>query len=35
MPGNGEPLKAGTIAGIKEIFCVVNKTNFFSENVKL
>lgn len=34
MPGNGKPLQAGTIAGRKGMFCVVNKMNSFSEYVE-
>lgn len=34
MAGNVKPLEAATIAGRKGIFCVVNRINYFSENVE-
>lgn len=35
MPGNRKAQEAGTIVSRKGMFCVVNKINFFPENLEL
>jgi len=35
MHGNGKPLETGNVSGRQGMFCILNKINYFSENVEL